>query len=92
LAISIFSHFYDGLCIIDFLKIDIGFYCKIKIWVKTAYKSLNINVIPTPWDQLDCISPYMVLDARVFKISLLGQFANISKLNNFLLLMALFFY
>ena len=39
-----------------------------------AYKSLNINVIPMQWDELDCISPYMVLDVCAFKISLLGIF------------------
>ena len=39
-----------------------------------AYKSLSTNVIPMPWDELDCISPYMVLDVRAFNISKLGIF------------------
>jgi hypothetical protein len=39
-----------------------------------AYKNLSTNIIPMPWDQLDCISPNMMLDVRVFKFSLLGIF------------------
>jgi hypothetical protein len=64
----------DGLCIIDFLKIDLGFFSKIQMREKLAYKNLSTNIIPMPWDELDCISPYMVLDVRAFKFSLLGVF------------------
>jgi hypothetical protein len=39
-----------------------------------AYKSLSTNVIPMPFYELDCISPYMVLDVCAFKISSLGIF------------------
>jgi hypothetical protein len=39
-----------------------------------AYKNLSTNIILMPWDQLDCISPNMMLDVCVFKISLLGIF------------------
>jgi hypothetical protein len=39
-----------------------------------AYKGLNTDVIPMPWNRLNCISPYMVLDVCVFEISLLRIF------------------
>jgi hypothetical protein len=42
-----------------------------------VYKSLSTNVIPMSGDELDCISPCMVLDA--FKFSFLGIFYYFSK-------------
>jgi hypothetical protein len=70
--------FMMGYVSLTSIKIDLGFSCKIKMKVKTAKRSLNTNVIPMPWDQLDCISSYMMLDVRVFNISLLGNFCQYS--------------
>jgi hypothetical protein len=44
------------------------------------YKILSTNVIPMPWDELDCISPHMVLDVRAFKISKLSIFCQYFKI------------
>jgi hypothetical protein len=39
-----------------------------------VYKSLSTNVIPMSGDELDCISPCMVLDVHALKFSFLGIF------------------